>query len=72
VIRDEAKLLRFGIVGTVVLTICCFTPVLVILLGVVGLGAWTIYLDRVLLPLLGLALACTAIGLWRVQRSRGR
>lgn len=69
-IRDEAKLLRFGIIGTVLLAVCCFTPVLVILLGAVGLGAWTVHLDRVLLPLLGLALACTAIGLWRVQRSR--
>jgi hypothetical protein len=32
--------------------LCCFTPILVILLGVVGLSALTWYLDYVLLPAL--------------------
>ena len=38
--------------GTVLVALCCFTPVLVILLGVVGLSALTGYLDYVLMPTL--------------------
>jgi hypothetical protein len=43
-------LLIAGIVGTAVAALCCFTPVLVILLGAVGLSALAGYLDYVLLP----------------------
>lgn len=46
------SLLRAGVIGTVVVALCCFTPVLVILLGVVGLSALTGYLDFVLFPAL--------------------
>jgi mercuric ion transport protein len=47
------NLLKFGVTGTVVAEICCFTPALVILMGVAGLAAWTRSLDLFLLPLLG-------------------
>ena len=33
------KLFSVGIAGTVIAALCCFTPVLVILFGVVGLSA---------------------------------
>jgi mercuric ion transport protein len=36
---DNRTLLRTGIVGTAVAALCCATPVLVILLGAVGLSA---------------------------------
>lgn len=36
--------------GAVVAALCCFTPLLVILFGLVGLSALTPYLDYVLLP----------------------
>jgi len=49
---SDRTLLRAGIAGTVVAALCCFTPLLVILLGVVGLSAFTGYLDYVLLPAL--------------------
>ena len=39
-------------VGTVLVAICCFTPILVITLGAIGLSALTPYLDFVLLPAL--------------------
>ncbi len=58
-------LLKFGIVGTVIVALCCFTPVLVILLGVVGLSALIGYLDLVLLPALAVAIAITAYAFWR-------
>jgi mercuric ion transport protein len=41
-----------ALVGTGVVALCCFTPVLVLSLGVVGLSAMTPYLDYVLLPAL--------------------
>lgn len=45
-------LLQLGIVGTAIIALCCFTPVLVALLGVLGLSALTGTLDYVLLPAL--------------------
>ena len=35
---EEPRLSRIGIIGTVIAALCCFTPVLVILFGVVGLS----------------------------------
>lgn len=57
--KDPKTLLRFSIFGTIVLALCCFTPVLVLLLGVVGLSALTGYLDYVLLPALAIFIGLT-------------
>jgi mercuric ion transport protein len=38
--------------GTILVALCCFTPVLVILLSAIGLGTIMPYLDFVLLPAL--------------------
>ncbi len=46
----DNKLLKVGALGTVVAAFCCFTPILVVLLGAVGLSALTGYLDYMLLP----------------------
>ncbi len=59
------RLLKFGIIGTVVAALCCFTPVLVVLFGVVGLAALVGYLDYVLFPALGLFVLLTLYALWR-------
>jgi len=61
-------LLAAGIIGTIIAALCCFTPVLVGLLGVVGLSALTGYLDLVLLPALAFFIGLTAYALWRRQR----
>ncbi len=58
-------LLKVGIIGTVVAALCCFTPVLVILFGVVGLSAMVGYLDLVLFPALGAFILLTIYALWR-------
>ena len=42
------RLLQIGIIGAIIAALCCFTPVLVILLGTVGLSSLTGYLDVVL------------------------
>jgi len=62
---ESKALLRVGLVGTVVAALCCFTPILVILLAAVGLSALTGYLDYVLLPALALFLALTIFAVWR-------
>ena len=46
----QGSLLTVGILGTLATALCCFTPILVVLLGAVGLSALTGYLDYVLLP----------------------
>ncbi|MBF2036460.1 MAG: mercury resistance system transport protein MerF [Leptolyngbyaceae cyanobacterium T60_A2020_046] len=57
-----------SLVGTVLVALCCFTPVLVILLSALGLAAWVGYLDVVLLPLLGIAIALTIVAYRRHRR----
>jgi len=48
-------------IGTVVVALYCFTPLLVLVLGIVGLSFLTPYLDYVLLPALVVLLAVTII-----------
>jgi mercuric ion transport protein len=62
------KLLGFGIGGTAVTAVCCFTPSLVILLGSFGLSAWLAWLDYVLLPMLVAFIALTLFALLRIGR----
>ncbi|MEH6813958.1 MAG: mercury resistance system transport protein MerF, partial [Motiliproteus sp.] len=52
--KKNSRLLKVGIIGTIIAALCCFTPVLVILLGALGLSALVGGLDYVLLPMLGL------------------
>ena len=67
---DVSKLLTIGIIGTVVTALCCFTPVLVILLGAVGLSAWVSGLDAVLLPALLIFVLITVYALWKRQKTQ--
>lgn len=62
------RLLKYGLIGTVIAALCCFTPILVILLGAVGLSAVLGWLDIVLLPALALFIGITLYALWRRQR----
>jgi mercuric ion transport protein len=61
----DKGLLRVGIIGAAVTALCCFTPVLVALLGALGLSAAIAWLDYVLWPALILFLGLTALALWR-------
>ncbi|MDQ6962493.1 MAG: mercury resistance system transport protein MerF [Mariprofundaceae bacterium] len=58
-------LFKAGIAGLVTSVLCCFTPILVILLGMIGLTAWVAYLDYLLMPALLFFLALTAFALTR-------
>lgn len=64
---SNRKLLITGIIGTVVTAACCFTPVLVVALGAVGLSSWLGWLDVVLFPLLAVFIGLTAYGLYRAR-----
>jgi len=63
-------LLKVGIVGTIVAAVCCFTPVLVVLLGAVGLAAMTAWLDYLVLPPLVFFLVITGYALWKRRAAR--
>ena len=62
---SNRTLLTTGIIGTIVAALCCFTPVLVVLLGAIGLSAVVGYLDVVLLPALAIFAGITIYALWR-------
>lgn len=66
--RRTKRLLWTGLIGSVIAAICCFTPILVGLLGVVGLGAIAGYLDYVLLPALAVFVGLTAYGVYRQKQ----
>jgi len=62
---DNKTLLKTGIAGSVVAALCCATPILVIVLGVVGLSAWAGWLDYVLVPALVVFIGITIYALLR-------
>jgi mercuric ion transport protein len=62
------RLLKLGIFGTVVAALCCFTPILAVLFGIVGLSAVVGYLDYVLLPALAVFALITIYALIRRAR----
>ena len=65
---NPKKALLASIIATTTIAICCFTPILVVLLGAVGLSAWVGYLDYVLLPALGIFIALTILSYRRYRR----
>ena len=67
---NERRLMRVGVVGTVVAAICCFTPVLVVLLGAIGLAGAVGLLDYVLFPSLALFLGILVYALWKRRTAR--
>ena len=66
--KKKNRLLQIGIVGTILAALCCFTPVLVVLFGALGLAAVVGYLDFVLFPLLGVFMLLLAVGWYRRSR----
>jgi mercuric ion transport protein len=62
------KLLKAGVIGTIVTALCCFTPILVILVTAVGLSAIVGWLDYMLFPVLAAFIAITACALWMRQQ----
>ena len=67
--RSDRRLLTTGIIGTVIVALCCFTPVLVLLFGLVGLSAVLGLLDYVLFPALAFFIGLTIYAVLRRQRT---
>ena len=55
----KPRLFSASFTGTVLVAVCCYTPVLVVLIGVLGVSAWLVWADMVLLPLLAIFIALT-------------
>lgn len=63
------RLITGGIIGSVIAALCCFTPILVILFGAIGLSAWLGYADYVLIPALVFFVLLTAYAIYRQWRN---
>ena len=63
----NTSLLKVGLIGTTIAALCCFTPVLVVLLGVVGLSAVLGWIDYVLFPVLAIFIGITVYALYHCQ-----
>ena len=68
--KDQSnRLLKGGLSGALFAALCCFTPLLVVVLAGAGLSAVTGWLDYALFPLLFISLAVVAQALWlRAER----
>ena len=58
-----------AVIGTILVALCCFTPVLVVVLGAIGLGVLTPYLDYVLLPTLVVMIIITVVAYRKWKQS---
>jgi mercuric ion transport protein len=57
------------VIGTVLVALCCFTPLLIVVLGAMGLSALTSYLDYVLLPALAVMIVMTIVSYLKWRRA---
>jgi mercuric ion transport protein len=66
---QNTKLIGTGVSGVLLSMLCCFTPVLVILLSALGLTAFVAKLDYVLVPVFVASIALVIFALMRRRRS---
>jgi mercuric ion transport protein len=66
--KRPSSLFKTGIIGSVIAALCCFTPILVVLLGAIGLSSLVGYLDFVLLPALALFVCITIYAMTRKSK----
>ena len=66
------KLLTVGLSGTVLAALCCFTPLLPVVLSALGLTSLigVVYNDAILLPVLAGFLMLTGYALWRQKKQK--
>lgn len=63
------KSYRAALGGAILVAVCCFTPVLVLLVGAVGLSAFTPYLDSILFPALAMFLLLAVVSYRKWKKS---
>ncbi|MFB6275234.1 MAG: mercury resistance system transport protein MerF, partial [Halothece sp.] len=59
-----------SLTGTIIVALCCFTPILVVILTAIGLGRIIGYLDYILLPALAILLILTTASYRRYRKSQ--
>lgn len=64
------NLFKTSFISAIVVAVCCFTPILVILLTAVGLSWLVGYLDFVLFPVLFIFVTLTAYAWWRNNQNK--
>jgi len=69
--QPSKKGLYAAVIGTIVVALCCFTPILVVTFGVIGLSFFTPYLDYILFPGLALMLILTFLSYRKWKRGCG-
>ena len=67
----DSTLITTGAVGAVLAAICCATPLLVVVLGAIGLTGWLAKADYIVIPTLILCLGLIVFGLYRRRLRRG-
>lgn len=67
--KPSKKGLYAAIAGTMLVALCCATPILVITLGAIGLSAFTPYIDYVLMPALFILILVAWNSYTRYQKS---
>ena len=67
-----SQLTKFSLIGAVIAAVCCFTPLLPIVLTALGLTGLLgiIYNNAVLLPILAGFLILTGYALWRQKQQK--
>jgi len=68
--KTSNTLLKTGILGSIILVSCCFTPVLVLLFGFLGIATWVGYLDMVLLPALAFFISLTFFAWFKATKRK--
>ena len=61
---SDDVLLKWGLFGSAIAALCCFTPVLVVLIGCAGLSAILGWLDYGLFPMLFASMGVVAYALY--------
>jgi len=67
---NDRKLLRGGVIGSVIAAICCFTPFLVVVFAAAGVSAWLGWADYVLFPALFFFIGLTGFAV--IRRETGK
>lgn len=67
---NDKVLLRTGVIGAAIAAICCFTPLLAIILGTVGLSAWLLWFDYAVFAALITFLCLIAFALMQRRKAR--
>lgn len=69
---EHKKIFFAGIIGTLVALLCYATPLLAVLLGIVGFGTITSMVDSILVPMLAIFLGVTFFAYNKRRKSTGK